>query len=158
MKAEYINPFIRSLSNTFSTMLNSEVKRGDLCLPVKGETGYPISGVIGLSGKTVGTVVIEMTNEVALGVASTMLMDTLTTVDDDVLDAVGELANMVAGAAKAEFEEFELSVSLPNIILGESHEIHWPNSCQPLCVPFETEFGPLKLLVGLAEIAVAADC
>jgi chemotaxis protein CheX len=156
VQVEHINPFVDSLVNTFQTMLGCDARRGNLSLadPVKRQ--FPISGVIGLSGNAAGMVVINLSEEVAMQSAAAMLMMDVTEVDDDVLDAVGELANMVAGAAKAKLEEFNLSVSLPNIVTGENHEIRFPSSHQPICVPFETDFGPLRLEVGFEPAAVAA--
>ncbi len=148
MKAEYINPFISAVDNAFRTMLDCEVKRGDLMLKTSQEPGFEISGIIGLSGKAVGTVVLSLSENVALKAASVMLQIEATQIDDEVVDAVGELANMVAGAAKAELEEYSLSVSLPNVITGPGHEIRFPSNVTPICVPFETPWGPLALEVG----------
>ena len=152
MQAEHINPFILSLANNFSTMLNCEARRGEIVLASTEDPRYPISGVIGLSGKAVGTVVINLSEEVALKAASAMLMTEMTSLDDDVLDAVGELANMIAGQAKAELEEYQLSVSLPNVITGENHEIRFPSDIRTISVPFDTDFGPLRLEVGLESV------
>ncbi|MAT68370.1 MAG: chemotaxis protein CheX [Planctomycetaceae bacterium] len=156
MQAEHINPFLRSLANTFTMMFDCEVRRGPLGVTTGGSRKYPISGVIGLSGRAVGTVVINLSEEVALKAASALMLTELTEVDDDVIDAVGELANIVAGAAKAELEEFELSVSLPNVVIGKGHEIRFPTNAKPICVPYDTDFGPLLLEVGLEAVAAPA--
>lgn len=156
MKAEHINPFLSAVCNTFSTMLQCDARRGDICLAKGDQQTYPISGVIGLSGKAAGTVVINLSEEVALKGASAMLMMEMTELNDDVIDAVGEIANMVAGQAKAELEEYDLSVSLPNVIIGEKHDIRFPSDATPLSVPFKTDFGPLRLVVGLETIAAAS--
>jgi chemotaxis protein CheX len=153
MQAEHINPFLSSLKNTFSTMLACEVRRGDLRLKNGESPSHPISGVIGLSGKAVGTVVINLSESVALKAASVMLLSEMTEVNEDVLDAVGEIANMVAGAAKSELEQYELSVSLPNVVVGDPHAIHFPSNATPICVPYDTDWGPLNLEVGLEAIA-----
>ena len=152
MQVEYINPFLKSLVNTFSTMLNCSPRRGMIGLAQKGNR-HPISGVIGLSGRAVGVVVINLSEELALKAASTMLLAESTEVNDDVLDAVGELANMVAGRAKAELDEFDLSISLPSVITGRDHEIRFPSGAQALSVPYDTDFGPLNLEVGLEFVA-----
>jgi chemotaxis protein CheX len=153
MKAEYINPFITSLGTVFRTMLQCDVKRGSLHLKEGSYPNYPISGVIGLSGRAIGTVVLSMAKEVALKAASMMLMTDCQEVNADVLDAVGELTNMVAGRAKSQLEELQLSVSLPNIVTGQDHEVRFPSNVVPICVPFETPWGPLTLEVGLAPVA-----
>jgi chemotaxis protein CheX len=85
-----------------------------------------------------------------------MLMTEATDLNSDVVDAVGELANMVAGAAKAELEEFSLSVSLPNVITGKNHMVRFPSNVQPICVPFTSPWGNLTLEVGLAATAELA--
>ncbi|NOY42560.1 MAG: chemotaxis protein CheX [Planctomycetes bacterium] len=157
MQAEHINPFLRAVSNAFSTMLDCEVRRGEIKLSESKTQCYPVSGVIGLSGKAAGMVVINLSEEVALRVASTMLMMEIAELDDDVIDAVGELANMIAGQAKAELEEYDLSVSLPNVITGAAHTIQFPSASRPISVPFDTDFGPLNLEVGFEPACVEAN-
>lgn len=152
MRAEYINPFIASLNNTFRTMLNCETRRGAICLRSQDDTRHEVSGVIGLSGRAVGTVVLSLSKEVALAAASTLLMVDADSINDDVLDAVGELTNMVAGRAKSTLEQYELAVSLPNVITGRDHEVHFPSNVTPICVPFETDWGSLTLEVGLTAV------
>jgi chemotaxis protein CheX len=156
MRADYINPFIKSLNRVFQTMLGCEVRRGQPYLKVNSSSEHAISGVIGLSGRAVGTVVLSLSGEVAIRAASTMHSCELAKIDADVCDAIGELTNMVAGAAKAELEEYRLSVSLPNIVTGKDHEVRFPSNVTPLCVPFETAWGPLLLEVGLEEVCEPA--
>ncbi|RMF96960.1 MAG: chemotaxis protein CheX [Planctomycetota bacterium] len=157
MRVELVNPFIQSLKDTFATMLNCEVHRGELSLKNGSKASHEISGVIGLTGDTVGTVVLSLSRDVALKAASTMLMMETTELDADVLDAVGELTNMVAGAAKAQLSEFNLAVSLPNVITGTDHDVHFPSNVTPLVISFTSPWGPLTLEVGLADVPVAAE-
>lgn len=153
MQVEHINPFLKALTNTFTTMLAADAHRGELALGDPKVRMYPISGLIGLSGKAHGMVVINLSTEVALKAASAMLMQEYTEIDDDVIDAVGELANMIAGQAKTDLEEYQLSVGLPNVITGEGHAVRFPSASPPLAVPFKTDFGPLRLEVGFEPIA-----
>jgi chemotaxis protein CheX len=152
MRAEYINPFIVALNDAFTTMLDCEVKRGQIALKGDCTAKYDVSGVIGLSGTAVGTVVLSLSDEVATSAASMLLMYEATEIDADVVDAVGELTNMVAGAAKAQLEEFSLNVSLPNVVTGRGHEIRFPSNVTPICVPFTTKWGDMCLEVGLTPV------
>jgi chemotaxis protein CheX len=156
MRAEYINPFISSLSNTFRTMLSVDVTRGEMWLKQDNAPLHEISGVIGLSGKAVGSVVLSLSGELAMKAASHMLMADINEINDDVTDAVGELANMVAGAAKAELEELEMSVSLPNVITGTNYHVRFPSEVKPICIAFTSDWGPMVLEVGLTPAAVPA--
>lgn len=153
MKVEYINPFLKSLLNTFQTMLNCPVHRGDITLGSHDGPRHEVSGVIGLSGQAVGTVVLSLSKDVALKAASTLLMCEATELDADVIDAVGELTNVVAGGAKAQLEEYHLSLSLPTVITGKGHDVRFPSNVTPISIPFETPWGPLTLDVGLAVVA-----
>ena len=152
MRVEYINPFITSLCNAFRTMLDCEVERGSITLKDNRSPKYAVSGVVGLSGNAVGTVVLSLSEEVALKAASVMLMAETSSIDADVIDAVGELANMVAGAAKSELEQYQLMVSLPSVVTGENHEVRFPSNVRPICVPFRSDWGPLALEVGFTPV------
>jgi len=152
MRAEYINPFISSLGNAFRTMLDCDVERGQLMLKDDCSPKHEVSGVIGLSGNAVGTVVLSLSAEVAIKSASVMLMYEASEIDADVVDAVGELTNMVAGGAKAKLDEYDLSVSLPSVITGTGHEVRFPSNVTPICVPFTTTWGEMCLEVGLTAV------
>lgn len=156
MQAEHINPFLRAVANTFTTMLGAEARRGELSMGDPRVRKYPVSGVIGLSGRAIGTVVINLSEEVALKSASRMLMEEIHELNDDVIDAVGEMANMIAGQAKVELAQFDLSVSLPNVVTGAGHEIRFPSSAPPVTVSYDTDFGPMVLEVGFEPSREAA--
>ena len=151
MKAEYINPFLQATKNAFQTMLECPLERGQVGLLDPAQKSFDICGVIGLSGKAIGTVVLNLSTDVALKATSKLLMADATEVNSDVFDAVGELTNMVAGGAKAQLEQLELSISLPTVISGSSHEIHFPSNVTPISIPFSSPWGPLSVDVGLAS-------
>ena len=59
--------------------------------------------------------------------------------DDEVVDAIGEIINIIAGNAKRGLEEsFRLVISLPTIVRGPGHTIMWPNEqARIICIPFK---------------------
>jgi chemotaxis protein CheX len=156
MRAEYINPFVSAVANTFATVVACELQRGAPRLQLPGEELFDVSGVIGLSGSAVGSVVLSVSKEVALQATSVMLMTEMTEVNADVIDAVGELTNMVAGSAKAKLAELQLSISLPTVVTGKGHVLSFPREVTPICIPFESTWGPLKVEVCLAQSLVPA--
>ncbi len=88
MQVEYINPFIKSLANVFQTMLDCKPRRGEICLNHERAAKHFVSGVIGLSGRAKGTVVLSLSEGVALKATSAMLMTEATELDDEVVDEV----------------------------------------------------------------------
>lgn len=145
---DYINPVITGLEEAFGTMLSCQIERTGLGLMENNQALHPVSGIIGISGKGVGTIVLSMSESVAIKAASTMLMMELSEVDDDVMDAVGELTNMVCGGAKAKLEKFQLSMSLPNVLCGTNCRLHFPQNSHPISIPFKCAWGPLALQIG----------
>jgi len=151
IEIDYINPVISALENVFSTMLDCKIERVGLGLMETNQALHPVSGIIGISGKGVGTIVLSMERSVALKATAIMLMmDEHTEIDNDVLDTVGELTNMVCGDAKAKLSQFQLSISLPNILHGEGCFLHFPQQAHPISIPFKCEWGLLALQIGFS--------
>jgi chemotaxis protein CheX len=151
MKVEYINPFLISTISTFKTMLGCVLTRGTPYIKTGSQPEHEVSGLIGLSGKAQGTVVLGLGREAAIRAAEAMLQERPPDINGDVVDAVGELTNIIAGGAKAQLEHLDLSVSLPSVITGKSHSIQFPTKVTPLCIPFESEWGLVTVEVGLSE-------
>jgi chemotaxis protein CheX len=151
VRVEFINPFIIAVSKTLETMVGCKVVREPPQVKKEKAALHPISGIIGLSGTIVGTVVLTMSEALALKCASAMLMEEYKEFNADVFDAVGELTNVIAGNAKAQLEEYKLSLSLPNVIYGKDAELRFPERCQPISIPFQTDFGPMAVEMGFTD-------
>ena len=148
-EVDFINPVITSLEETFETMLNCKISRVGLMLKENNTALHPISGIISINGKqAIGTVVLTMTETVALRAASTLLMTEVTEADEEVMDAVGELTNMVAGATKARLAQYHLSMGLPSVFHGSNCRIHFPANAHPIVIPFQSSWGALAIEAG----------
>jgi chemotaxis protein CheX len=101
-------------------------------------TEWDVSGVIGLTGEARGAVVISMKQDLAIKLTSILTATEHKGLDADVVDAVGEIVNIIAGNAKQELEEaFKLVISLPTIVKGKEHSINWPEGqARVICIPF----------------------
>ena len=158
MQVEFINPFVSAAKDVFQMMLDCELSRGSLGIKRGNAPEFEISGLIGLSGKCQGMVVFSLGRDTALKATEIMLGQRPEGLNAQVVDAVGELANMIAGAAKAQLEQYELSVSLPSVICGRNHSISFPSNSTPIILPFQSKIGPVCIEVGMAKLdhAVAA--
>ena len=151
MKVEYINPFLESTISTFKTMLGCVLTRGIPYVKNGSQPEHEVSGVIGLTGKAQGTVVVGLGREAALRATEAMLQERPPEINGDVVDAIGELANIIAGSAKSQLEHLDLSVSLPSVITGKGHCIQFPTKVTPICIPFDSDWGLITVEVGLSE-------
>jgi chemotaxis protein CheX len=96
-----------------------------------------------------GSVVFSLSREVAYKAVEILIGHKVTEINADVVDAVGELTNMIAGGAKAGLAQYRLSLGLPNVIVGKNHTICFPGNIQPICIAFDTQWGPISIEVGL---------
>ena len=155
MKVEYINPFINSVVQVFETSCGCSIKRGAPKVLKHFQPQFEISGMIGLSGRWSGTVIVSVDRGVAIAATEAMLGQKPDGIDDDVIDAVGEITNMIAGSAKRQLEQLSMSLALPAVITGKNHVIKFESGVHPICVPFECAWGPMSLEVGLVETPAA---
>ena len=149
MKVEFINPFIAATLNVFSTMLGCTLERGPLSLKREHTPMHEVSGLIGLSGRCRGMCVVSVSRETALSAAEIMLGTRPEELNADVMDAIGEITNMIAGAAKTELEEYQLTIGLPTVLCGKSQVISFPSQVAPIVIPFDSAIGPVCIQVGL---------
>lgn len=155
MRSEFINPFLSATVDVFRTMLSCELKRGPLGLKRDNTQEFEVSGLIGLSGKCQGMVAFSLGRNTAIRAAEIMLGQCPDGLNADVIDAIGEITNMIAGGAKTLLTEYQLSIGLPTVICGSSHSIKFPSGSTPLVIPFDSEFGPICVEVGLVELPLS---
>ena len=136
---QYIQPFIKVCKSVFRDFLNLELEAKVPYLIDKNQASeWDLSAIIGLSGEARGAVVISMKQELAIKLTSILTGKPDVITRDEIIDAVGEIVNIVAGNVKYDLESsFKLFISLPTIIEGKEHTISWPDS-QPkvICIPF----------------------
>ena len=125
--------------SVFRDFCRTEVKAGEAFFVTKdNKMNWDISGIIGLSGQISGAVSISMRDNVAFQVTKTLTGVDHNAFDADVVDAIGEIINIIAGNSKKEFEEsFRTAISLPSIVQGKNHKIIWPSrNISIICIPF----------------------
>lgn len=102
-----------------------------------------VTGALGFAGDLCGMLSIHCPTPVALSITGNMLGLELTELDDDVKDAISEIANMLAGGIKSEFSAvgMDLQLSIPNTIIGRSYRVKSSSNSLGLVVPFMSENG-----------------
>jgi chemotaxis protein CheX len=150
MKVEYINPFIESTYDLFTTMLSSKALRGDVGLAGEKANPKDIMGLIGLSGPARGMVALAFPVETALNMVNRLLGMEINAVDDTVSDAIAEMVNIVAGGAKAKLKIGDgppIDLSLPTVVRGSNYNVDYPSGSVWLEVPFDSDLGTFTLRV-----------
>lgn len=109
----------------------------------KQAIGCHVSAMIGLTGGLSAMLGIHCPSAVGLAVSGAMLGMELEEVDADVKDALGEIANMLAGGIKERLssENIDLELAIPTAVAGKSYVISAPQGSQRVVVPFTIEQG-----------------
>ena len=152
VKVQHINPFIKATIESFSTMIGLKVTPGKIKLKDNNNTAHDISGIIGLSGGAKGAIAISFPNNVAFDVVGRFVGETVTEMNDDVTDAIGELANIIAGYAKKDLTEFNINISLPSVVTGQGHKISDAKDVMSMLIPFTYDGGQFDLGVALKSV------
>lgn len=81
-----------------------------------------VLGIIGIAGTWVGTGLILCSPHLACKASSAMMMSEHSTVDGAVLDAMGEIANMIIGNIKTMLEDKygSMGISVPTVVYGRN--------------------------------------
>lgn len=142
-------PFIESTTSIFSKMLGWNVEVGNSKKSNRFQSNHDISGIIGFSGTLRGTIVIGLDQAFAFAAAEAFFGGKPTSVDEEVLDMVGELANMIGGNAKERMTITGVNLGLPTVICGKGHRVSFDPGAQVELLPFSCPHGPLTVEVGI---------
>jgi chemotaxis protein CheX len=149
MDVSYINPFIQATIDCFKTMITDKISPMSPSLKRQPFSHYGISGIIGLSGEAQGSVSLGFSIPVAVKVVSDMLKAPIKETDPDLPDGIGEIANIIAGNAKKGLSRFNLSISLPNVIIGSDHTLSGVEGVPTILVPFSSGSGDFIMEISL---------
>ncbi len=138
MHVEYINPFIMATTAVFKTMLNTDLTMNKPILRNTRISNGDVTGVMGLVGDAKGTICLSFTKAGALFIYKALMGEEHDNIDNDVVDAIGELTNITSGQARKEFEKnnINLKAAIPTVIVGKDIELHFISALPIVSLPF----------------------
>ncbi len=127
----------------FNCMIFIDIAASPALATGKQAIGCHVSAMIGLTGGLSAMLGIHCPSAVGLAVTGAMLDMELEEVDADVKDALGEIANMLAGGIKERLsvENIDLELAIPTAVAGKSYVISAPKGSQRVVVPFTISQG-----------------
>lgn len=118
------------------------------------ESGKPQQGVtvvMGLTGQLNGSVCIGLSNDAALLWTKCLIDHETDTIDQTVVDAIGELGNIVVGGCKRRLSPLELQMSLPNVVKAHVRCVAKLSNITPLNLHFLFQDCEIEILAHLEE-------
>jgi chemotaxis protein CheX len=144
--------FITAIQEVLSTMAAVTVSLGKPTLKADPAPLHDISGIIGFSGNFTGAMVLTFQTKAATAIVEAFAGVAIPPESPDFADAVGELANMIAGSAKKSFGA-ETSMGVPSVIIGKGHTIARLHGVPCLIIPCNTAMGEFALEICIKPTA-----
>ncbi|MDB5295448.1 MAG: CheC domain protein [Phycisphaerales bacterium] len=155
MHLRLIPAFVGSIKSVLSTMAGVQVT----ILPphLKAETAPPqdVSGVIGFSGTLAGSVVLCFPNATAVKLVGAFAGAEHPSGSPDFADAIGELTNMIAGAAKSNLGP-GATITTPVVIIGAGHSVPRLRDLPCLVIPCRCPQGDFAVELNVRQQAQQA--
>ena len=154
MDANLINPFIESTQKVLSTMAQTDSTADKPYLKNNTTTWGVVTGIIGMAGDEYsGNMILSFDEPCILDIVSKMLMEQFTSLTPDVIDAVGEITNMITGGTKNLLSDqgMKFEMATPLVISGRNVELKQLSPASVLVIPFETSAGKFVVEANLAK-------
>jgi len=151
MEVKFINPFINATLNVLETMAFIKPEAGKPYLKKDDIAQGDVSGVIGFTGESNGTVSVTFNKSCILKIVSNIFGEEMTEINNEISDAVGELTNMISGQSRKELEEIGkvFHGAIPSVITGKNHKLETLTKGPKTAIPFKTDFGSFTIEVCL---------
>jgi len=150
MDVALVNPFIEGTLHILDTTAFVKVKPEIPFLKIKQNAQGDISGVLEISGDLHGSAAISFSEKSILGIVSAMFGEEMTEINEEIIDAVGEISNMVAGHVTTKIAEMgkKVKVKLVKVCTGPDEDIaHIKEGKHVISLPFCTTKGMVVIEV-----------
>ncbi|MCK4797245.1 MAG: chemotaxis protein CheX [Spirochaetes bacterium] len=152
MRIEYIDPFVESAIHILNITVSKEVTKGEITLRTFVTPMLGVALIVGLAGQVSGRVIVNMSKETALAIASIMNNEKMEEFDELTSSTLCELANMITGRAITKLYDlgYKFDITPPAMLTGENLKIS-DNKLEALIVPLQLPQGKIEINVALKE-------
>lgn len=135
---------VKGAQDVFSTMLMVDLDSEAAVINQRLPLPSNLTSMIGLGGGLRGVLAVHCPAVVAKAITSTFLGMEVEELNEDVKDAIGEIANMVAGNLKVSFaaEGLDIELAIPTSVVGESFNVSGAARAQRVIVPLKMNADP----------------
>jgi len=155
---EIMFTIMSATQDTFKSYMNIDLLAGKVEKKVE-PVDSDVTGIVGIAGDRVGYIIIATDKASAQCVAKELLM--VEEADDECIrDAMGELANNIAGAFKTKYhaQYGSVALGLPLVVSGQLRTLTDPPEpsdqvssinvqCKGVTIPFKTVDGAISITV-----------
>lgn len=157
--AELLTDLMTSTEEVFETMVFMPLVRVPTPDPVPARSGPNVVATVAFAGHRRGVVAIHSSLDAAKTIAGAMLGIAVEDLNGEVPDAMGEVANMVAGTFRNKLAAVEpaSAIAVPTVTMGSDFATTYLSAVRRARCPFELEGQPISVeLILTGEEQVAA--
>ena len=155
MNVQFINPFLQSTKNVVETMCQMAVTPQKPSLKSNKATYGEVTGIVSMTSEKIsGYMILSFEKACILQIVANMLMeDPKSDVDDEIIDAVGELTNMICGGAKAHLSKLDTTFDMttPQMVVGKGVDLEYYTDAPTIVIPFATDNGNFVIEANLSQ-------
>lgn len=140
---EISDKLIESTIEIFTGMVMMDVSVAGAAMQKIGPLKQSITGMVGLAGTHKGVLAVHFPKQIALDVTSSFLGMDVAEINEDVQDAIGEIANMLGGNLKTILSDRgrDIQLSLPSTISGDEYAFSSQADAEQIILPFQAPSG-----------------
>ncbi len=141
--SEIVPKLIDATTEIFTGMVMMDISTAGEPMGELGPLKDTITGMVGLAGVHKGLVAVHFPYDVALAITSSFLGMEVSELNEDVQDAVGEIANMLGGNVKTLLSDRgkDIELSLPSTISGDEYNFSSQEQVEQVILPFKAPAG-----------------
>ncbi|SDD78427.1 chemotaxis protein CheX [Sporomusa acidovorans] len=150
MKAEYVNPVFKAVTEVFKAMLDLEVSRGAAKTLAGGKPEVEIQ--IKVTGDVAGSILFQFPQETTLNIVQIMSGMEIKELDGFVTSAMGEISNIISGNAASYLSKLNYHCDImPPQIEVAARAVSPQFSREALGIPLHTSIGDMNIYISLSE-------
>jgi chemotaxis protein CheX len=148
METRLVAAFAQAAQRTFKDMFGiTATESGARELVGSEDHGWDITGLVGIAGQAQGIVAIRLTQSLVETLLAGSGVATVGAAESRQLESglVGEMTNIIAGAAITAIRDLDMDIAPPVIVRGINHKIGWPNIAPVMAISFEFPSGSFEV-------------
>ncbi len=151
MHAQYSSSFVTGITHVFKTMCDIDLIHRDPFGKDDRKTTGEVTGVIGFTGDKRGVMSLSTSTSGALTIYARLLREEYDRITPEIVDAVGEITNIVSGQARKELEKesLHLKAHVPMVFVGKGVQISYVTKGRIVSIPFSFKANGLTEEVSL---------
>ena len=143
MDVKFINPFLHGTIEVIKKMAFLEPRPGKVYLKETNMAHGDVSGIIGITGDSIGSLAISFNEACICYIINSMLGESYREANQEVFDGVGEITNMISGVARSYMEKEGMAVyaAIPSVVYGKDHTVNHILNAPSIVIPFIMDGG-----------------